>query len=122
MRSPFKLKDPADIQTLAKLAKNGRIEGEPDFSATPTMITFTMFRSFGDGHEHYVVNDDAWDDRHQLRMPWHRFLALQGRAPRGWKGPAPLLLQGAYLLTMDWKSDDGFYDDVTTRLAAVLDT
>lgn len=123
MRAPFKPKNPADIQKLAKLARSGVVEGDHGFEATATAITFLMYRTKGDGHDRYRIKRQRWtdDDTHRLRMPWRRFLSLQGRAPAGWDGPAPLLLQGAFLLTMSWTSTDGFYDDAISRLAATYD-
>jgi len=123
MRAPFKPKDPADIQKLAKLARNGVVEGEWGFSATPRSVTFLMYRTKGDGHDRYRIKRDFWDDddKHQLRMSWRRFLSLMGTAGPGWKGPTPLLLQGAFLLTMTWTSTDGFDDDAISRLAATCD-
>lgn len=122
MRAPFKPKNPADIQKLAKLARSGMVEGDHGFEATATDITFLMYRTKGDGHADYVIDRDRRQlDQAQLRMPWRRFLSLQGRAPADWNGPAPLLLQGAFLLTMSWTSTDGFHDDAVSRLAATCD-
>lgn len=122
MRAPFEPEDPRDIRKLARLARDGKVEGDSGFAATPTSIMFLMYRTPGDGHDDYVTNDRWSNGQHQLAMSWSRFLALQGRAPHGWKGPAPLLLQGAFLMTMEWTSEAGFHDDVTSRLAVVLDT
>lgn len=100
---PIELNQPSDIRRLARLSKDGEVRAHLLYSATPDMVFY---------------EDASREPPERAYTRSTRGLSREAFLRR--QIPGDLLLEGAYLLTLNWHSPSGWKDDAISKLGAIL--